>query len=94
MSSKAGILGSIFIFFIKCYKKILSPIIHLVPNSGCRFYPTCSTYTIESIKKHGAFKGGLQGFCRILRCNPFCEGGIDNPPEVFKYKNLFKRNEK
>lgn len=63
----------ILIFFIKLYKSFLSP---LFPNS-CRFYPTCSTYTIEAIEKYGALKGGFKGLKRILRCNPFNKGGFD-----------------
>ncbi|MDP3792891.1 MAG: membrane protein insertion efficiency factor YidD [bacterium] len=38
--------------------------------SFCKFYPTCSDYTIESIEKHGFWKGTLKGLIRILKCNP------------------------
>jgi len=62
---------------LKIYKKIISPLIHLIPNSGCRFYPTCSSYFNQSIKKHGFFKGGLKGVKRIIKCNPFNRGGYD-----------------
>jgi putative membrane protein insertion efficiency factor len=66
---------TIFIASIKFYKKIISP---LFPNS-CRFYPTCSEYTILAINKYGVFKGIIKGMYRILRCNPFSKGGIDFP---------------
>jgi uncharacterized protein len=46
-------------------------------NIGCRFYPTCSEYSIEAIEKYGAFKGSIISIKRILRCNPFNEGGYD-----------------
>lgn len=46
---------------------------------GCRFYPTCSHYTQESINKSGVTKGTLKGFWRVLRCNPFNKGGVDLP---------------
>lgn len=58
---------------IKFYQKCISP--NTVPC--CRFYPTCSQYTIEAIQKYGALKGGLKGAYRILRCNPLCKGGYD-----------------
>ncbi|HPS65413.1 MAG TPA: membrane protein insertion efficiency factor YidD [Ignavibacteria bacterium] len=67
----------IFIFIIKIYQVLLSP---LFPPS-CRFYPTCSNYSIEAIKTCGAFKGVYLSIKRILRCNPFSEGGFDPVPD-------------
>ena len=43
----------------------------------CRFHPTCSEYTYQSIEKFGIVKGSLKGTYRILRCNPFTKGGYD-----------------
>ncbi|MFY8160720.1 MAG: membrane protein insertion efficiency factor YidD [Candidatus Kapaibacteriota bacterium] len=63
----------IFIYLIKFYKKFISP---MFPSS-CRFYPSCSTYTLDAIEKYGAFKGGYIGIKRILRCHPFNKGGLD-----------------
>jgi uncharacterized protein len=64
---------STLIGLVKGYKYLISP---LLPPS-CRFYPTCSTYTIEAIEKYGAMRGTLLGLARILRCHPFCRGGYD-----------------
>ncbi len=64
------------------YKRIISP---FLPQS-CRFYPTCSEYAFEAIKRHGFFKGGYLATRRLLRCNPFCEGGIDLVPEKIRKK--------
>ncbi|MCL4540643.1 MAG: membrane protein insertion efficiency factor YidD [Bacteroidetes bacterium] len=61
------------VFLIRLYKKLISP---LFPPS-CRFYPSCSTYSIEAFHKHGFFKGLLLSVWRILRCNPFNKGGFD-----------------
>lgn len=47
------------------------------PNGYCRFYPSCSQYGYESIEKHGVVVGGARTVWRILRCNPFSKGGID-----------------
>ena len=47
----------------------------------CKYYPTCSQYTLEAIEIHGAFKGLMMGLWRILRCNPFSKGGYDPVPE-------------
>lgn len=55
------------------YRKVLSP---LLPAS-CRFYPTCSAYAEQAIKKHGILKGILYGLWRIARCHPGHDGGYD-----------------
>lgn len=60
---------------IKFYQKFISPNF----SSNCRFYPSCSEYTILAINKYGAPKGFIRGICRILRCGPFNKGGIDLP---------------
>jgi len=63
---------------IHLYKRVLSPILHYFnPNQGCRFYPTCSEYTYQAIKKFGIIKGGWRGMKRIIRCHPFNKGGYD-----------------
>ena len=46
-------------------------------TSGCKFYPTCSEYTQEAIKKKGLIRGLIKGSYRVLRCNPISRGGID-----------------
>ena len=58
---------------LSVYKAIVSP---FLPPS-CRFEPTCSEYAKQAIEKYGALKGTWLGFKRILRCQPFCEGGHD-----------------
>ena len=87
-----GILSTPCWLLVRFYQIVISPIIHLIPNSGCRFYPTCSEYTLQAISRHGAIKGIIMGFCRILRCNPFCEGGLDYVPKKFEWKKLFSQN--
>jgi len=48
----------------------------------CRFYPTCSAYALQSIHKRGLILGSILGSWRIVRCNPWAEGGLDKPAEV------------
>ena len=59
------------------YKKIISPLLHLSPNSGCRFYPNCSNYAYQAIEKYGLLKGAIKSFKRIIKCHPFNPGGYD-----------------
>jgi hypothetical protein len=68
------VVGAFFVFMVKVYQKIISP--HLMP--ACRYTPTCSEYSIEAIKKYGAFKGGWLAIKRILSCHPW--GGHGHNP--------------
>lgn len=72
-------LKKFFIWLVKQYQRFISP---LFPPS-CRYYPTCSNYTLQALKKYGTFKGLLMGIARILRCNPFVKGGYDPLPDQF-----------
>lgn len=47
-------------------------------DKACRFYPTCSEYSYLAIKKYGIIVGGWKAFKRVLKCNPWSSGGIDN----------------
>ena len=49
-------------------------------TTKCPYYPTCSCYGLEAVKKYGAVKGGYMAAWRILRCNPFSKGGYDPVP--------------
>lgn len=75
-------MKKILISLVRGYQKRISP---LFPPS-CRYYPTCSNYTMDALDKHGALKGSLMGIARILRCHPFVEGGIDPVPDYFTLK--------
>ena len=66
----------LFILFIRFYQRFLSP---LKPPC-CRFHPTCSSYAIQALEKHGFFKGTALSVWRILRCNPFGGSGYDPVP--------------
>ncbi|MCE5310945.1 MAG: membrane protein insertion efficiency factor YidD [Acidobacteriales bacterium] len=61
------------IWLLRFYKRWISP---LLP-SACRFYPTCSEYMQEAVRKHGALRGVWLGLRRLSRCHPFHEGGYD-----------------
>lgn len=70
----------VLLALIRVYQKVLSP---LNPPGTCRFYPTCSHYTYQAIYRFGAIRGSWLGIKRIVRCNPFNEGGIDPVPIHF-----------
>ena len=62
---------------ILLYQKTLS---RALPESTCRYYPSCSHYSYQAIYKYGVLRGSLMGIWRILRCNPFSRGGFDPVP--------------
>lgn len=70
------LIRKIFILPIKFYRCCISP---LFP-ACCRYTPTCSQYAIESIMKHGIFKGSWLALKRILRCHPWGGSGYDPVP--------------
>lgn len=61
---------------ITLYQWTIRPII----GRNCRFHPSCSDYALEAIARHGPLRGTLLGAGRILRCNPWSEGGYDPVP--------------
>ena len=72
-----ALLGKAMILLIRAYRFFLSPWI----GQQCRFHPTCSTYAIEAIRRHGAVRGAWLAAKRLSRCHPWHEGGIDPVPE-------------
>jgi len=66
-------MKNLLIKFVRFYQKYISA--NRPPS--CKYYPTCSAYSIEALEKHGAFKGMFMTIWRILRCNPFSKGGYD-----------------
>ncbi|MGD6879781.1 membrane protein insertion efficiency factor YidD [Bacillus infantis] len=70
-------LQKMMIGLIRFYQIAISP---LKPPS-CRFYPTCSHYGLEAVKRFGPFKGGWLAVRRITKCHPFNPGGLDPVPE-------------
>jgi putative membrane protein insertion efficiency factor len=71
------------IAIIKFYKFFISPLL----GSNCRFYPSCSSYSLEALTRHGAIIGSYLTLKRLLKCHPFHQGGIDPVPEKFGNKN-------
>lgn len=67
---------ALLIGLVRGYRLLLSPWL----GSSCRFEPTCSRYAIEALERHGAAAGSYLAAGRILRCQPWCEGGCDPVP--------------
>jgi uncharacterized protein len=59
---------------IRVYQWTLSPLL----GANCRFYPSCSQYAHEALKKYGLLKGSYLAVRRLARCHPWHEGGVDH----------------
>jgi hypothetical protein len=66
----------LFMGLIRLYQRTISPFLGPV----CRYYPSCSQYGYEAMSVHGALKGTILTAWRILRCNPWSAGGVDEVP--------------
>ena len=66
----------VLIFFVRIYQYTLSPML----GQRCKYYPSCSSYAIDALREHGAVRGTGMAAWRLLRCNPFSNGGYDPVP--------------
>lgn len=66
----------VLIALVRFYQYAISPLF----GRRCRYFPTCSEYTVDAIRKYGALKGGWLGIKRIFRCHPWHPGGYDPVP--------------
>ncbi len=70
------ILIAPFVLIIRAYQVLISPLL----GPRCRFYPSCSHYSIEALQEKGLFTGSWLAVKRIARCHPGNPGGIDLVP--------------
>ncbi|MDD5718119.1 MAG: membrane protein insertion efficiency factor YidD [Candidatus Krumholzibacteria bacterium] len=65
------------LLLIQIYRRLISPWTPAV----CRFYPSCSLYAAECLRRHGLWRGSLLAARRVARCHPWHPGGFDPVPE-------------
>ncbi|GLQ35016.1 putative membrane protein insertion efficiency factor [Amylibacter marinus] len=70
-------LAWVFSMIVRFYRMVVSPLL----GGNCRFQPTCSSYALEALKKHGGIKGGWLALRRISKCHPWGGSGVDNVPD-------------
>jgi putative membrane protein insertion efficiency factor len=70
------VISKVLIALIRVYQFAISPLL----GQRCRYYPSCSTYAVEALRAHGAVRGMGLATWRLLRCNPFSDGGYDPVP--------------
>lgn len=79
MKGVDGVIALALRLLIRGYQLLLSPVL---PTS-CRYYPSCSSYAAEALRRHGAVAGTVLMIGRLLRCQPWGGGGVDPVPERF-----------
>ena len=68
--------GRLLLLLLRGYQRFISP---LTPPT-CKFYPSCSQYAVIAVQRHGAIRGTGLAVWRVLRCNPWNLGGVDDVP--------------
>lgn len=69
-------MSKMLIVLVRAYQFVVSPML----GQRCKYYPSCSNYAIEALRVHGAVRGAGFATWRLLRCNPFSDGGVDPVP--------------
>ncbi|MCI5935847.1 MAG: membrane protein insertion efficiency factor YidD [Lachnospiraceae bacterium] len=78
-------MKKILLGMIRFYQIYISP----YKGTKCPYFPSCSGYGVEAIKKHGALIGSVLTAWRILRCNPFSKGGYDPVPDKIDFSKFY-----
>jgi putative membrane protein insertion efficiency factor len=68
---------NICVLILRFYRAVVSPLY----GDVCRYYPSCSSYTLQAIQHHGVVRGVWLGTRRIARCHPWAAGGVDDIPQ-------------
>ena len=66
-------LETFLVVLVRAYQLCVSPFL----GPCCRFYPSCSEYAIDAIRRHGPLRGPFLALLRLLRCHPLHPGGYD-----------------
>jgi putative membrane protein insertion efficiency factor len=66
------------VLLLRGYRAVISPLY----GDVCRYYPSCSSYTLQAIQQRGLVVGTAMGAYRIARCHPWAKGGVDDVPPV------------
>lgn len=65
---------------IRIYQRLISP----MTGPTCKYYPSCSQYALVAVQRHGVLRGVRLAVWRLLRCNPWSRGGVDDVPEALR----------
>jgi putative membrane protein insertion efficiency factor len=66
-------LRAVVVAPIRVYQRAISPAI----PQRCKYYPSCSEYAVQAVRRYGILRGLILAAWRLLRCNPWSLGGVD-----------------
>jgi uncharacterized protein len=69
---------AVLVGLIRGYQRFISP----MTGPTCKYYPSCSQYALVAVRRHGVLRGGRLAVWRLLRCNPWSNGGVDDVPDA------------
>jgi putative membrane protein insertion efficiency factor len=68
--------ATVVVLLLRLWQLVVSPLY----GQTCRFYPSCSSYALEAVDRHGLVRGGWLAIRRLGRCHPWNPGGVDLVP--------------
>lgn len=68
----------VLVALVRAYQVVVSPFL----GQTCRYYPSCSSYAVTALERHGVLRGGWLAVRRLLRCHPWSPGGVDHVPDA------------
>ena len=68
------------VLLLKAYRLLVSPLY----GDVCRYHPSCSRYALEAVQQSGVAVGAALAVARVVRCNPWSRGGVDDPPQLLR----------
>lgn len=80
-----ALVRELFLLPLHAYRAVIAP--NLAPR--CRYYPSCSAYAVEAIRELGVLRGSILAAWRVVRCNPWSQGGVDELAD----RSLFRGRE-
>ena len=76
-------LRAVVIAPVRAYQRVVSPLI----GPRCKYYPSCSEYAVQAVRRYGILRGLVLAAWRLLRCNPWSDGGVDRVED----QHVFRR---
>jgi uncharacterized protein len=76
------------IALIRAYRLVVSP---FLPADTCKYHPSCSQYALDALRQYGFARGSILAGWRLLRCNPWSHGGVDQAADQTLFPLLRRR---
>lgn len=84
MKGEHKVASRALVYVVRLYKALVSPLL----GERCRYYPSCSSYAVEALRRYGTIRGLILAIWRVLRCNPFSDGGVDHIEDQRVFKDM------